>query len=211
MRKPGYPSICYPPRQPCARRNLICKLSLKDYPCFESSSGVWERMSLIPSFSDFPAFEIRKDESSQKLRQIDPDDVRTLLPRRFTSTFIALPMHPEEICERDQSVRVTGSGRCGFSAADKWNLCPILRAIPKYLICNGDEGDPGASWIAQFLSDPHSVLEGMIMQPMRLELSRVPLCPAAEYPLAAKRSKEPFVKPKHRICWEMISWKLLQF
>jgi NADH-quinone oxidoreductase subunit F/NADP-reducing hydrogenase subunit HndC len=80
-----------------------------------------------------------------------------------------------------------GRGGAGFPAARKWQLCRQVADGPKYLTCNADEGDPGAFMNRRVLeSDPHSVLEGMIIAAYAIGASRGYVYCRAEYPIAVQ-------------------------
>ena len=71
---------------------------------------------------------------------------------------------PIEVIEEVKKSRLRGRGGAGFSTGQKWDFCHKAKGSPKYLICNGDEGDPGAFMDRTILeSDPHSVIEGMLI------------------------------------------------
>ncbi len=80
-----------------------------------------------------------------------------------------------------------GRGGAGFPTARKWDLARQVQAWPKFIICNADEGDPGAFMNRRVLeSDPHSVLEGMIIAAYIIGASRGYIYCRAEYPIAVK-------------------------
>ncbi len=73
-------------------------------------------------------------------------------------------MTPEEVIDTVLKSGLRGRGGAGFPVGKKWQLCRASQATPKYLICNADEGDPGAFMNRRVLEgDPHSVIEGMII------------------------------------------------
>jgi NADH-quinone oxidoreductase subunit F len=86
----------------------------------------------------------------------------------------------------DSGLRGRGGG--GFSTGTKWKLASNHKAAEKYVICNADEGDPGAFMDRSLLEgDPHSVLEGMIIAAYAIEATAGVIYCRAEYPLAIKR------------------------
>ena len=77
-----------------------------------------------------------------------------------------------------------------FLPGEKWEICRHARGKPKYLICNGDEGDPGAFMDRAILeSDPHSVLEGMLIAGYAIGARYGYIYVRAEYPLAVQRTR----------------------
>ena len=189
MRKPGYPSICYHHVNPVLAENLIVNFLLKDDPCFEFILGALEKNDLIPSFSDFPRSKFERRIILKHCGQIDPDDIQDYITHGgYEALSIALQMHPQEIVDEIKRSGLRGLGGAGFPAADKWNLCRHSPGNPKYLICNGDEGDPGAFMDRAILeSDPHSVLEGMIIAAYAIGAQHGYLYVRAEYPLAVEK------------------------
>jgi NADH:ubiquinone oxidoreductase subunit F (NADH-binding)/(2Fe-2S) ferredoxin/Pyruvate/2-oxoacid:ferredoxin oxidoreductase delta subunit len=97
-------------------------------------------------------------------------------------------MTPEQVIEEIKKSGLRGRGGAGFSTGMKWEFCRREKATPKYIICNGDEGDPGAFMDRSTLeADPHTVLEGMIIAGYAIGASEGYIYVRAEYPLAVKR------------------------
>ncbi len=96
-------------------------------------------------------------------------------------------MQPEEIIDEVEHAGLRGRGGGGFSTARKWRSCRSARGTPKYVICNGDEGDPGAFMDRSLMEgNPHSVLEGMIIGGYAIGSSHGYIYVRNEYPLAVK-------------------------
>lgn len=99
-------------------------------------------------------------------------------------------MSPEQVIEEVKSSGLRGRGGGGFPTGRKWE---IMRASPgeeKFMICNADEGDPGAFMDRNILEgDPHSVLEGMLLAGYATGASRGYIYVRAEYPIAVRRSQ----------------------
>ena len=94
---------------------------------------------------------------------------------------------PEKIIEIIKASGLRGRGGAGFPTWLKWNLTRQAAGSPKYLICNADEGDPGAFMNRSVLeSDPHSVVEGMIIAAYAIGASQGYVYCRAEYPIAVK-------------------------
>lgn len=102
----------------------------------------------------------------------------------------ALKLRPKEVVERIDSSKLRGRGGAGFPTGKKWGLLGNGDK-PRYLICNADEGDPGAFMNRVLLeSDPFSVIEGMIIAGYGLRAKKGIIYIRAEYPLAVKRLGE---------------------
>ncbi|MBN1656102.1 MAG: FAD-dependent oxidoreductase [Deltaproteobacteria bacterium] len=97
-------------------------------------------------------------------------------------------MTPEEVCDAVFKSGLRGRGGGGFSTGQKWKFARAARSEQKYLICNADEGDPGAFMDrAVGESDPHRLLEGMIIAAYAIGASKAYIYIRAEYPIAVKR------------------------
>ncbi|MBT9165745.1 MAG: NADP-reducing hydrogenase subunit HndC [Chloroflexi bacterium] len=97
-------------------------------------------------------------------------------------------MTPEEVIEEVKRSGLRGLGGGGFPTGRKWDACWQAPGEEKYIICNADEGDPGAFMDRSLLEgDPHSVLEGMIIAGYAVGAKRGVIYVRAEYPLAVKR------------------------
>jgi len=96
-------------------------------------------------------------------------------------------MTPEQVIETVLASGLRGRGGAGFPAAKKWQLCRNNPGDIKYVICNADEGDPGAFMNRRVLeSDPHSVIEGMAIAAYAIGSSQGYIYCRAEYPLAVE-------------------------
>lgn len=122
--------------------------------------------------------------------EIDPEDIDAYIAvggydavrKAFSS------MTPDEIVETIKSSHLRGRGGAGFPTGIKWELGLRMQSDVKYVICNGDEGDPGAFMDRSVMEgDPHSVLEGMIICAKATSSNKGYIYVRAEYPLAVKR------------------------
>jgi len=95
---------------------------------------------------------------------------------------------PEQVNEMISASGLRGRGGGGFSTGTKWHFARTFQARQKYVICNADEGDPGAFMDRSILEgDPHAVIEGMIICAYTIGASKGYIYCRAEYPLAIKR------------------------
>ncbi len=109
----------------------------------------------------------------------------TALPRALTL------MTSEEIIAEVDVAGLRGRGGGGFPTARKWRSCRAAEGFPKYVICNGDEGDPGAFMDRAIMEgNPHSVLEGMVIGAYAIGSSQGYIYVRNEYPLSVERLKE---------------------
>ena len=97
-------------------------------------------------------------------------------------------MDGQEIVEEIQKSNLRGRGGGGFPAGRKWAQVRAQEATPKYIVCNGDEGDPGAFMDRSVMEgDPHRLLEGMMIAGVACGASQGYIYVRAEYPMAVSR------------------------
>ncbi|MDO4550633.1 MAG: NADH-ubiquinone oxidoreductase-F iron-sulfur binding region domain-containing protein [Planctomycetia bacterium] len=100
-------------------------------------------------------------------------------------------MTPEEVCQTVLDAGLRGRGGGGFPTGLKWKFTLASPGDKKYVICNGDEGDPGAFMDRSVMEgNPHAVLEGMIIAGKAIGADEGVVYVRAEYPLAVKRMKQ---------------------
>jgi NADH-quinone oxidoreductase subunit F len=186
--KPNYPAICYGRVNPVIAERLIKEFILGDNPCLEFILGALEENDLIPSFSDFPRAKYEKRLILKNCGQIDPSEINHYIAKGGYSALVkALQMQPEHIIDEVKRSGLRGRGGAGFPTGQKWEVCYRAVGEPKYVICNGDEGDPGAFMDRAILeSDPHSVIEGMIIAGYTIGARYGYIYVRAEYPLAVE-------------------------
>ena len=100
-------------------------------------------------------------------------------------------MSPDEIIAEVKKSGLRGRGGAGFPTGQKWEFCRKSAGKQKYIICNADEGDPGAFMNRSLLEgDPHSVLEGMLIGAYAIGASEGYIYCRAEYPLAIEAAED---------------------
>lgn len=122
--------------------------------------------------------------------RIDPEDIKAYLSigGYKAAGDMLEAMLPGEVIEFVGKSGLRGRGGAGFPTALKWRLCADEQADQKYIICNADEGDPGAFMDRSVIEgNPHSVLEGMIIGAYAIGATMGYVYIRAEYPLAVKR------------------------
>ncbi|MBF0176015.1 MAG: NADH-quinone oxidoreductase subunit NuoF [Magnetococcales bacterium] len=121
---------------------------------------------------------------------LDPTSVESFRARggyKAIEKILKGGMSPEAVLEEVKTSNLRGRGGAGFPTAIKWGFARSAPGYPKYLVCNGDEGDPGAFMDRSLLEgDPHSVLEGMLIAAYAIGASKGYAYIRAEYPLAVK-------------------------
>lgn len=124
---------------------------------------------------------------------IDPEDLNEYIARGGyrAARRALLDMSPVEICAAVKDSGLRGRGGAGFPTGRKWELALKQNEAEKYIICNGDEGDPGAFMDRSVLEgNPHSVIEGMLIGARATGAGIGYVYVRAEYPLAVKRVRK---------------------
>jgi len=121
--------------------------------------------------------------------EIDPEDIKDYMAHGgYDALKKILDMDPEEIIGEIKSSGLRGRGGAGFLTGLKWELTRFEGSAEKYVVCNADEGDPGAFMDRSVLEgDPHSVIEGMIIAGYAIGANEGYVYCRAEYPLAIQR------------------------
>jgi len=146
----------------------------------------------IPGYQDLAVFAKQKRIVLRRCVFIDPDLIEDYINTEgYQGVEKAIKtMSPEQVRETVKESGLRGRGGGGFPAGLKWEFCANSYGDQKYLICNADEGDPGAFMDRSVLEgDPHAVLEGMIIAGYAIGASYGYIYCRAEYPLAIKRLK----------------------
>jgi NADH-quinone oxidoreductase subunit F len=118
---------------------------------------------------------------------IDPTDINQYVQRNGYNALetVLSSMTPETVIDHVKKSGLRGRGAAGFPTGLKWEQTREERRVPKYVICNTDQGDPAGFLDRAILEgDPHSVLEGMIIAGYAVGASRGMICCRAEYPIA---------------------------
>lgn len=104
---------------------------------------------------------------------------------------VLLELSPEQVIDQVAQAGLRGRGGAGFPTAKKWQFCYQQPSDKKYMICNADEGDPGAFMDRSMLeADPHSIIEGLIIAGYAIGADEAYVYVRAEYPLAVNRLRQ---------------------
>jgi len=109
----------------------------------------------------FNSMQVKK--ALRNVGVINPESIQDYLDRQgYQALRKALKMKPEEVVQEIIDAGLRGRGGGGFPTGLKWKACQATTSTPKYIVCNGDEGDPGAFMDESIMEgDPHTILEGM--------------------------------------------------
>ncbi|MBT9150862.1 MAG: NADP-reducing hydrogenase subunit HndC [candidate division WS2 bacterium] len=145
----------------------------------------------INPFSEHPFFKNQVRIALRNCGIIDPENINHYLANEgYKGIEKALSLNPIEVIEEIKKSGLRGRGGGGFPTGTKWDFCYKSDSDKKYLICNADEGDPGAFMDRSLLEgDPHSVLEGMLIGAYAIGANEGYIYVRAEYPLAITRLK----------------------
>jgi NADH:ubiquinone oxidoreductase subunit F (NADH-binding)/(2Fe-2S) ferredoxin/NAD-dependent dihydropyrimidine dehydrogenase PreA subunit len=122
--------------------------------------------------------------------EINPEDIREYIAKDGYQALAkaVLEMSPEEVIEVMKESNLRGRGGGGFSTGMKWSFAAPNKADQKYIVCNADEGDPGAFMDRSVLEgDPHAVIEAMAIGGYAIGATKGYIYVRAEYPVAVQR------------------------
>ncbi|MBW7882563.1 MAG: NADH-quinone oxidoreductase subunit F [Caldilineaceae bacterium] len=142
--------------------------------------------------SDYPFLGRQVKITTQLCGVIDPHSLDDYLAHDgYQALRQALTMSPDAIIQSIKDARLRGRGGAGFPTGTKWEIGRKQPGPRKFLICNADEGDPGAFMDRTMIEgDPHRVLEGMLIAAHAIGASRGYIYIRAEYPLAVRALHE---------------------
>lgn len=146
----------------------------------------------VPRMMDIDFFKHQRLIVLRNRGRLDPENIDEYIGfNGYGALETALTkMTPEQIIKEVKNAGLRGRGGAGFPTGRKWQLCRQEKGREKYLICNGDEGDPGAFMDRSVLeADPHSVIEGLIIGARAIGAHKGFVYVRSEYPLAVKRLK----------------------
>jgi len=143
----------------------------------------------IPHYSEIDFYKKQQRVILRNCGHINPEKIEHYIAQGgYRALRKALLMTPEQIIEEVKKSGLRGRGGAGFSTARKWEFCRNAPGKRKYIICNADEGDPGAFMDRSILeADPNAVIEGLIIAGYAIGAIEGYVYVRAEYPLAVKR------------------------
>ena len=199
VRLPGYPLVILRRAQANDAARILHDISLGKIPRELAYCKVeeWDHVTgivkygrgypEIPLWSDVPFFKGQKKIVLRNCGIINPDDIEEYIAvGGYQALYkVLIDGRPEHVIEQIKAAKLRGRGGAGFLTGNKWEFLAKAKADQKYIICNADEGDPGAYMNRNEIeSDPHSLLEGMIIGGYVMGATRGIIYVRAEYPLA---------------------------
>lgn len=187
--KPGHPFLCYGNVDEGIASRLVSDFLVGDDPCFEFAMAAFEPNDVFPTFADYPRGVYEQKIILADCGLINPEDIDHYIARDgYLALAKVLDMDPGAVVEEIKESRLRGRGGAGFPAGKKWEICLKAEEPVKYVICNADEGDPGAFMDRALLeSNPHQLIEGLAIAAYAVGASQGYIYVRAEYPLAIKR------------------------
>ncbi len=143
----------------------------------------------VPSLESFEWWTLQKRRLMTEMGVIDPEDIDEAIARgAYAGLAKALTMTPEEVIAEVSGSKLSGRSGGFFPTGRKWDFLRTSPTNPKAMVCNADEGDPGA-WVNRMTmeNDPHALIEGMAIGGWATGAARGYVYIREEYPLAFER------------------------
>jgi len=167
---------------------IFCKIEEWDHITGRLKYG--QGYPQVPVWDDKPFFKGQKKIVLRNCGIINPDDIEEYIAvGGYQALYkVLIDGRPESAIEQIKASKLRGRGGAGYLTGNKWEFLAKAKTEPKYIICNADEGDPGAYMNRNEIeSDPHSLLEGMIIGGYVMGATEGIIYVRAEYPLAVHR------------------------
>ena len=167
---------------------LLCKIEEWDHLTGHVKYGTG--YADVPRWNEVPFFEGQSKIVLRNCGLINPDDIEEYIAiGGYQALYkVLIDQNPTAVIEQVKAAKLRGRGGAGFLTGSKWEFLAKAPGPEKYLICNADEGDPGAYMNRNEIeSDPHSLLEGMMIAGYVTGASKGIIYVRAEYPLAILR------------------------
>lgn len=154
---------------------------------------------VVPRYHEIPFYGNQERRLLRNCGFIDPENIDEYIARDGYAALaqVLTEMTPDEVIDVVKRSGLRGRGGAGFPTGLKWEFCRKAPVTPKYIICNADEGDPGAFMDRSLIEgDPHSLLEGMLIAGYAIGAKEGYIYCRAEYPLAIRRLKTAIAQAK---------------
>jgi NADH-quinone oxidoreductase subunit F len=184
----GFPPIAYAEVTPGKARMLTKLFLAEGDPRLEHVLGATVENDLIPWVMEYPRFHLETRVLLEKCGRIDPEDIYDYIAEGgYAALADVLGGSPEEVVGLVEASGLRGRGGAGFPTGIKWQKAARQQSDRRWVICNADEGDPGAYMDRTILeSNPHQVLEGLLICAYAVGAGEAIVYVRAEYPLAVE-------------------------
>ena len=172
-------------------KKALCKIEEWDFLTGKIVFG--HGFAEIPTWNETPFFKGQKKIVLRDCGLINPEDIEEYIAvGGYDSLYKVLhEFSPERVIDEVKKSKLRGRGGAGFPTGIKWELMRKEKADKKYVICNADEGDPGAYMNRNEIeSDPHMIIEGMLIAGFAMGADEGSFYIRAEYPLAVERLQQ---------------------
>ncbi len=199
VKKPGRPRVCFDHVDVKKALAIVTRYLVNDEVPADLSMGIIATPDAapdspefaLPNLYDLPVLVRQRRIVLQNCGLIDPDALDEYVARGGYGALakaLAAGDNGEMVLNEVLKAGLRGRGGGGFPTGRKWQLTRAQQNTPKYLVCNADEGDPGAFMDRSVLEgDPHRVIEGMLLGALAIGADHGYIYCRAEYPLAIKR------------------------
>ena len=204
VKLPGHPRLSYSEVTPEDVPRIVEETVKQHTVIEEKVLGLYDGVSTngwggYQALNEVPFFKKQNKLVLENCGVIDPDNVDQYLARGGYSALSKAinRMSRDEVIEEIKNGGLRGRGGGGFPTGVKWGLAAKAQSDKKYVVCNADEGDPGAFMDRALLEgDPHKVIEGMIICAYAVGADEGYIYCRAEYPLAIKRLEKAMADAK---------------
>jgi NADH-quinone oxidoreductase subunit F len=190
----GLPRISYANVKPDSARTILESFLIHGDPQPQLAVGHFGQDGQhvgdsVPRFFDLPMLKPQVRVVLRNCGFIDPEEIDHYLANDgYAGLMNALGKAPEEVINEVRDAGLRGRGGAGFPTYKKWEICRNSPGKEKFMICNADEGDPGAFMNRSLIEgDPHAVLEGLLIAAYAIGATHGYIYIRAEYPLAILR------------------------
>ena len=199
---PNMPGVFYGQLTPDVVTEIVEDHLVKGNPRPDLAFGTRGEGTLdgIPRLFDLPVLKSQLRALLRNCGSIDPENINHYISNGgYEGLNRALKMKPQEIIDGIKKSGLRGRGGAGFPAGRKWEACWKAPGEQKYVVCNADEGDPGAFMDRSILEgDPHSLIEGMIIAAYAVGANKGFIYVRAEYPLAIEHLQTAMAQAREK-------------
>ena len=153
----------------------------------------------VPEYPSLPFYKRQEKIALRNCGVVDPENICEYIAKGgyFTLAEVLSKKQPQDVVVEVERSGLRGRGGAGFLTGLKWKICSSAAGKEKYIICNADEGDPGAYMDRSLLEgDPHAVIEGIMIAGFAIGARQGYMYVRAEYPLAIERVKKAIAEAK---------------